>query len=141
MEKQLTAMQELIEYFTNSNSFWFSFDEVEQIILDFGILKEKQQIINAFNNGTKTRYTQGAVMLGLSTLPKNINTAEQYYNETYGSKGSDEIEKSEKPINLTSSQTEISDEEIHKAATNYSNLYYEFRAGAEWYREQLRTKQ
>lgn len=91
MEKQLTAMQELIEYFSNSNSLWFSFDEVEQIILDFGILKEKQQIINAFNNGTKTRYTQGAVMLGLSTLPKNINTAEQYYNETYGSKGSDEI--------------------------------------------------
>lgn len=35
---------------------------------------------------------------------------------------------------------EISDDEIHKAATNYSNLYYEFRAGAEWYREQLKQK-
>lgn len=51
MEKQLTAMQELIEYFTNSNSFWFSFDEVEQIILDFGMPKEKQQIINAWKDG------------------------------------------------------------------------------------------
>jgi len=34
---------------------------------------------------------------------------------------------------------EISDEEIQKAATNYSNFYYEFRAGAQWYKEQLKN--
>ena len=38
-------------------------------------------------------------------------------------------------------QQEISDDEIHKAATNYSALYYEFRAGAKWYREQLKQRQ
>ena len=30
------------------------------------------------------------------------------------------------------------DEEIHKQATNYSNLYYEFRAGAEWMRDKIK---
>jgi len=31
-------------------------------------------------------------------------------------------------------------EEIHKMATNYSNLYYEYRAGAEWVVEQLKQE-
>ena len=30
-----------------------------------------------------------------------------------------------------------SDEEVHKQATNYSNFYYDFRAGAEWMKEQI----
>jgi hypothetical protein len=34
-----------------------------------------------------------------------------------------------------------SDEEIHKQATNYSSLYYEFRAGAKWVIEQIKSKQ
>ena len=79
---------------------------------------------------------------------------ERYYNETYGSKGSDKVEKSEKPINLTSSQTEISDEEIEKASENsWSDYEYEegnlysttFKGGwklaIKWYREQLKKKQ
>ena len=72
---------------------------------------------------------------------------EQYYNETYGSKGSDEIEKSEKPINLTSSQTEISDEEIEKEANNLfaGDLMWSeriaFKVAIKWYREQLKKKQ
>lgn len=52
------------------------------------------------------------------------------------------IEKSEKPINLTSSQTEISDEEIEKAASRLSGVSsIAFEEGAKWYREQLKSKQ
>ena len=70
-----------------------------------------------------------------------------YYNETYGSKGSDELEKSENPINLTSSQTEISDEEIEIVALNKfmkglnNDSYLGFIQGAKWYREQLKSRQ
>ena len=69
---------------------------------------------------------------------------DKWYDETYGSKGSDETLKENHIVDsneMVSSQTEISDEEIHKAATNYSSLYYEFRAGATWYREQLKSRQ
>lgn len=56
-------------------------------------------------------------------------------------------EKSEKAINLTSSQTEISDEEIEEASPYVPNdasieywAYKEgFIDGAKWYREQLKT--
>lgn len=41
------------------------------------------------------------------------------------------IKKHYTPIELPS------DEEIHKQATNYSNFYYDFRAGAEWMKEQI----
>ena len=80
-----------------------------------------------------------------------------------GSKGSNEIEKSEKPINLTSSQTtsekwkeyqdwlneipEISDEEIQAEAINRSFKYRDsalfeniWEEAIEWYREQLKKK-
>jgi len=47
-----TAMQALIIHFKEMNkSGWFSIDEIEQEILDFGIETEKQQIIDAFNSG------------------------------------------------------------------------------------------
>ena len=38
----------------------------------------------------------------------------------------------------TSSQTEISDEEIEKAVKNPMHDAYDFREGAMWYREQLK---
>ena len=41
---------------------------------------EKQQIIDAWDNGA---YGSGEFMI-------NIETSQEYYNETYGSKGSDE---------------------------------------------------
>jgi hypothetical protein len=37
-------------------------------------------------------------------------------------------------------QQEISDEEIEKEAKNHHN-YYEWSAGAKWYREQLKQRQ
>ena len=40
----------------------------------------------------------------------------------------------------TSSQTEISDEEIEKAVNNPMHDAYDFREGAKWYREQLKHK-
>jgi hypothetical protein len=93
----------------------------------------------------------------LMTKQKHEWTLEQLYNETYGSKGSDEnfkqfslyehketIATSDTPI---SSQTEISDEEIEKAAIEYyesavGNLDREigFRYACKWYREQLKKK-
>jgi hypothetical protein len=66
---------------------------------------------------------------------------ELWYNETYGSKGSDDhiVDTNE----MVSSQTEISDEEIEKEA---DNTYVKYNAyaiegfidGAKWYREQLK---
>jgi len=44
------------------------------------------------------------------------------------------------PFETTSSQQEISDEEINKEAKNHHN-YYEWSAGAKWYREQLKQRQ
>ena len=100
---------------------------------------EKQQIIDAFK-------------FGEYPPPFFYYNAEQYYNETYGSKGSDErIVESNKTIN---SQTEISDEEIQEEARQYTydeynkfvdyekyDTYNDFINGAKWYREQLKTNQ
>jgi hypothetical protein len=94
-------------------------------------------------------------------------SAEQYYNETYGSKGSDDhivdtnemvLEEDEKTNSqrfdefmqlVTSSQTEISDEEIE-----YGFEYFQintlgesqswesiWKEAIKWYREQLKNKQ
>lgn len=89
---------------------------------------EKQQIIDIVEKSRATGLTAEYLLL------------------TYGS---DEIEKSEKPINLTSSQTEISDEEIKEVAYRYKEDELEdtweagisFMDGAKWYREQLKKKQ
>ena len=89
---------------------------------------EKQQIIDVFEMG---RFNID-----------DMGNGEEYYNETYGSKGSDT--NSEKP-NVLSSQTEISDEEIEKAARDYDNAVIygppllHFEQGAFWYREQLKS--
>jgi hypothetical protein len=62
---------------------------------------------------------------------------EKWFDETYGSKGSD----------ATSSQTEISDEEIQKAAKEYDIKSTRWGAktifidAIKWYREQLKQKQ
>jgi hypothetical protein len=76
---------------------------------------------------------------------------ELWYNETYGSKGSDDSPK----VENKDSFGEISDEEIRKAAIEYANNVYDkndfkdewrgvlndFIAATKWYREQLKTKQ
>ena len=91
---------------------------------------------------------------------KGTDFAEQYYNETYGSKGSDETLKDYHIVDtneMVSSQTEISDEEIEKGAEE-KYPYNELRDGEfkgmlisakknawidaiRWYREQLKQRQ
>ena len=90
--------------------------------------------------------------------------AEQYYQETFVSKGSDDHKyyeqsrginvdsfQSEAPkkedyivkvTDVTSSQIEISDEEIEKAAAHYEPMVTRraWVSACKWYREQLKTK-
>ncbi len=92
---------------------------------------EKEQIINANIAGVDVVIEKKRFIIG-----------EQYYNETYGSKGNDErIVDTNKTI---TSQTEISDEEIEKAGIELSkqgvDLDYKWIMGAKWYREQLKSK-
>jgi hypothetical protein len=94
---------------------------------------EKQQITDAHIEGQRvfdkhphTQWTN--------------NQAEQYYNETYGSKGSDDSPKVENKDIFG----EISDEEIEKFASDYydNNGADDFIImGAKWYREQLKQRQ
>ena len=131
MSKQ-TAVEwlkkELEDYGSNSHLSldWNTFDELCEQAKEM----EKQQIM---------KFAIKAVTSAVNEDANNPYNLEQLFTETYGSKGSDEhiVDTNE----MISSQTEISDEEIHKAATNYSSLYYEFRAGAKWYREQLKQRQ
>lgn len=86
---------------------------------------EKEQITDAYDLGSLSEMQY--------PNPKTvIENGEQYYNKTYGSKGSD----------ATSSQTEISDEEIEKVAKEYVLYNDQKRAwvieGMKLYREQFK---
>lgn len=96
---------------------------------------EKQQIIDANLIGLIT-----------SLETKASKQATEYYNETYGSKGSDAQRiYGEHTITIL----EISDEEIMEGIIKHckiphDRLYAEINAmieGAKWYREQLKKKQ
>jgi hypothetical protein len=108
-----------------------------------------------------------------STQEDSEHYALKFYERTYGSKGSDEHKyyeqsrginvnsfQSEAPkkeeyivkvTDVTSSQTEISDEEIEKGAKEWYNKEGAYSASAialktwvyaiRWYREQLKTRQ
>jgi hypothetical protein len=95
---------------------------------------EKQQIIDVFGVGC---HLESKRLIGYHDV------AEQHYNETYGSKGSDNSPKVENKDSFgeISSQTEISDEEIEEYAKQNAFQYYEFITGAKWYREQLKSRQ
>lgn len=88
---------------------------------------EKQQIINAHISG----------------YDSSGESAEDYYQYYYGSKGSDEtkvVEFDHLKKEITSSQTEISDEEIEEASNKAYWVKGGFMKGAKWYREQLKKK-
>jgi uncharacterized protein (DUF169 family) len=53
-------------------------------ILEQAKQMEKEQIINAYNMATKTKYSVAAHILGISTQPPLVENSEQYYKETYG---------------------------------------------------------
>ena len=110
----MTAIEWLVEK-VNSDCLNSTF--IRKELIDEAKEMEKQQIM---------KFAIKAVTSAVNEDANNPYNLEQLFTETYGSKGSDEhiVDTNE----MISSQTEISDEEIHKAATNYSSLYYEFRA-------------
>jgi len=100
----------------------------------------KQEIIDAFKSGLKSPYHQDYTFV---TQENQEGTKSgQYYQETFVSKGNDEMA-------TNCSQQEISDEEIEQWAKKYKH-YFEgdyqdlaltsFIAGCIWYREQLKSK-
>lgn len=99
---------------------------------------EKQHIIDAH-------------LIGLirSLEMEATKQATEYYNETYGSKGSDDTLKENHIVDtneMVSSQTEISDKEIWNEAKTCAleeliTSVDSFVDGAKWYREQLKKKQ
>ena len=101
----------------------------------------KAEILAAFTEGASDGF-----------YGESDSNREQYYQETFGSKGSDDKkinlveipqEQLEKERNANykyfsiDEPPEISDEEIEKEAKNHHN-YYEWSAGAKWYKEQLK---
>jgi hypothetical protein len=135
-----TAIQKAIEDINGYRSFGEQIDILfvcrllEKVYLE----TEKQQIIDAVNQ----KQFDDIDGLGISDT---ITKGEQYYNETYGSKGSDETLKEYHIVDsneMVSSQTEISDEEIEEMLFHHSNEYaYGFKDAIQWYREQLKQKQ
>ena len=145
-------MQTAIEWLYDkwSNCKEWKWEEIEQWFEQAKEM-EKQQIIDAAADHSYPTKTSAYI------------DAEIYYDKTYGSKGSDEnfkqfslyehketITSADTKVSTsflentpTSSQTEISDEDIKKFASDFydNNGADEFIIiGAKWYREQLKTK-
>jgi hypothetical protein len=98
----------------------------------------KLEIIDARDNMQKS-CIELANKINPHLFEFNKKDAEQYYNETYGSKGSDEHHEDNLVEIVTSSQTEISDEEIDEMLFHHSNEYaIGFKDAIKWYREQLK---
>ena len=86
-------------------------------------------------------YETKAYWFGRGVLASRENRIAELQPQTYGSKGSDSTLKSSLNSTLNqSSQTEISDEEIWKAAESQATFAPSFVRGVEWYREQLKKK-
>jgi hypothetical protein len=93
----------------------------------------KQQIIDAYGDGLNAHRT-------------DFCNRDEYFAKTYGSEGSDTPHVTPQVTPQVTSQTEISDEEIEKAAKEctFEDLDISvgsFELGAKWYREQLKQRQ
>ena len=119
----MTSIEWLIEqmfkqgYFDGNKPLTFTnLDHLQQQAKEM----HKQEIIDAHDMG----YIDGG-------NHKKV-TAEMYFEETFVSKGSDEVELP---------QQEISDEEIEKEISKrymHPTMDYAFRDACKWYREQLK---
>ena len=133
----MTAVEYLIEKWYNGelNSLSFHREELFQQAKEM----EKQQIIDANSNGWHDG--QEVIMNKIKSIDfvakGGDDNGEQYFTETYGSKGSDNLPK----VQNKDSFGEISDDEIEKAVNNPMHDAYDFREGAMWYREQLKQRQ
>lgn len=67
-----TAMQQLLDKFRVNK--WYSADEIEQEFLDFGLPLEKEQIVDACNEG----FNDGNEYVDLLET-----VGENYFNKTY----------------------------------------------------------
>jgi len=141
----MTSIEWLIEQFKDYD-FLLS---LHQFDIEQAKEMHKQEIIDAWNDGDYAYFYS-------KETGKDFENGEQYYQETFVSKGSDEVEVPKHPSVISENgnellfdkegnlikelpQQEISDEEIEKEAKNHHN-YYEWSAGAKWYREQLKSK-
>jgi hypothetical protein len=124
---------------------------------DMYIEMHKQEIIDARDNMQKS-CIELANKINPHLFEFNKKDGEQYYQETFGSKGSDAEKTNSQRFDefmglVTSSQTEISDTEIEFNATNAwvefnknnsddSNSFYNgWGLAIKWYREQLKQRQ
>jgi pyrroloquinoline quinone (PQQ) biosynthesis protein C len=156
----MTAVQWLIEQLEERGHI------IPDHIEETSLIKEKQQITDAWiatdnelqRMAAEKYYNENYGIKGSDNSPKEIKkdsfgkirfTEEEWAELNNGSKGSDEhIEDNLEEI-LTSSQTEISDEEIEKAVMDSMDYVYLnpndsliFHQGwmraIKWYREQLK---
>jgi hypothetical protein len=74
-----TAMQELIDEMCSINWHLYSFNDKMKVVNVY-FEKEKEQIINAYNDGVNDGNTQG---LEGKEGNGNYATLEEYYNQTY----------------------------------------------------------
>jgi hypothetical protein len=106
-------------------------------IIDFDIAKtmHKAEIIDAYGVGMNDGCSY------MTDGKTEFENREQYYQETFGSKESDDhIADISKMVEVP--QQEISDEEIYKGSFEKESIDWHngFIAGAKWYREQLKQK-
>lgn len=137
-----------IDYLIQELKKGYSDDYIHNVLIKQAKEMHKKEIIDAVDLPKNKRWYDAKLY---------NSCGEQYYQETFVSKGSDDHivdtneiivfpkqEKSEKPINL-----EISDEEIEKASWKYevrnkfdaSFIREAFIKGCEWYKEQLKQRQ
>jgi hypothetical protein len=110
-----------------------------KILIDKAKEMHKQEIIEA--HGEEQSYLQ------YDGSWKRMN-GEQYYQETFVSKGSDDhisdISKMVEDSTVMLPQQEISDEEIEKSMRKYNITDFgqmaAYITGAKWYREQLKQR-
>ena len=76
-----TAMQQLLNNL--KGSVWYTYDEIEQLIIDEMMPTERQQIIDAFNEGYREGESDAAGMIANDDVSQYDN-ANLYFNQTYG---------------------------------------------------------
>jgi hypothetical protein len=138
-----TAVEWLIEQIKKEHPFWTSiFEQAKEM--------EKEQIIDAFDEGKSDGYKTAREWDEMVIF----SNSDHYYNETYGSKGSDELSKVAENTSFdTSSPTEISDEEFDALLKQvievqnlamYSDISEDYRQGyldgIKWLYSKLKQK-
>ena len=121
----MTAVEWLVEK-VNSDCLNSTF--IRKELIDEAKEMHKQEIIDAWNGGDYAYFYS-------KETGRDFADGSEYYQETLGSKGSDDAQLS---------QQEISDEEIEEEISKrymHPTQDYAFRDACKWYREQLKQRQ